>query len=220
MVRKTITISRTAFTMIELIFAIVIISIAVVSLPVMTKITEKGVEENILQEAIFASSAELMGVSSGYWDSRSIEDINVSHISRVIDINASDAIRCDNNNSSPRFRLRLGHIAQPLHRRCLDSNSSTVTAAGADTLGAGVLVVNATPSIFDNLLTNRVGYKNDYKSVMTISTSPTIITNAPGNIKYITASVSHDVNGVDKNITVLRMISANIGEIDYYKRRF
>ena len=45
---------RLAFTMIELIFAIVIIAITVVSLPMMTQVTASGASDNLeAQEAIF-----------------------------------------------------------------------------------------------------------------------------------------------------------------------
>jgi prepilin-type N-terminal cleavage/methylation domain-containing protein len=50
---------RLAFTMIELIFAIVIIAISVMSLPMMTQVTSAGIERNLVQEAIFASVAEI-----------------------------------------------------------------------------------------------------------------------------------------------------------------
>ena len=207
MVIKKTTFKRHAFTIIELIFAIIIISIAVVSLPVMTKITEKGLEESIYQEAIFASSAEIMGVSSGYWDTRSIEDIAYSHLSRVIDINVTNAaIRCDSN------RLRPGHIAQPLHRRCLDSNTTTgLETAGVDTIAAAVNTVDGA-NIFKTssglLIGEAVGYKDIYTSDMNIT--------RVGNIKYITVTVKDGAT----QITRLRMQSANIGEIDYFKRRF
>jgi len=46
--------NRLAFTMIELIFAIVIIAITVVSMPMMTQVTSSGASKNLeLQEAIY-----------------------------------------------------------------------------------------------------------------------------------------------------------------------
>lgn len=203
------TYKRLAFTLIELIFAIVIIGIAVVSLPVMAKITEKGIESNILQEAIFASSAQLMGISSGYWDARSVEDIAYSHMSRVIDINSS----CDSNKSNPRYRLRVGHIAQPLHRRCVDDTNVSISAtAGIDTLASAVNALDGTLAFEDlndaTVTGERTGYKDDYMTDVNITTT--------GNIKIITITIKND----DGPITRLSMQSANIGEIDYYKRRF
>ena len=197
---------RLAFTMIELIFAIVIISIAVVSLPMMTKITEKGVEEGILQEAIFAGSAELMGASAGYWDERSMDDIDVSYMSRVIKILGGI------NDCNDTTKLRPGHIAQPLHRRCLH-----VSPALADldkTLDVNITSLDDAKhplqGIFLNPDPDAKGYKQAYKSVLTVTRA--------NDIKTITVRVMN--NAADRNITLLRMQSANIGEIDYYKRRF
>jgi len=202
---------RLAFTMIELIFAIIIISIAVVSLPVMTKITEKGIEEGILQEAIFAGSAELMGASAGYWDTNAMADNAVSHISRVIDVGST----CENNTSSVRHRLRPGHIAQPLHRRCVDANITTIGIASSDDANFPSLdsAAHVSQDIFVDTDTEAAGYKQTYKSVVTVA-----VNGANANIKDISVLVTN--NAADRNITLLRMQSANIGEIDYYKRRF
>jgi len=200
-IKKT-TLQRYAFTMIELIFAIVIISIAVVSLPIMTKITEKGLEESILQEAIFAASAELISASAGYWDEHSMNDMNRSYLSRVINL-AGD---CNFD------KLRPGHIAQPLHRRCLDSNSTAQDAAGGifyDLNDAGQTDVNLTVTTSGNSAEAH-GYKNTYKSTITIAP-------AVNNIKIITSIIKNYDN---EPIVKLQMQSANIGEIDYYKRRF
>ncbi|WP_366755894.1 type II secretion system protein [Sulfurimonas sp.] len=52
-------IHKYAFTLIELIFAIVIIGISVMSLPMLTQVTSSAIEKNLVQEAIFASVAEI-----------------------------------------------------------------------------------------------------------------------------------------------------------------
>lgn len=207
--------SRFAFTLIELIFAIVIIGIAVLSLPVMTQITSKGIESNILQEAIFAGSAELMGATAYYWDRDSMQDSDFSHLSRVIDIGA---IRCENNASSPRYRLRTGHIEQPFHRRCLDSNETTsanVSDAGFPNLNNAVHV---SQTIFTDETANASGYKESYRSIVTVEhLDQTGAANV--NVKKITVTVTDSATPA-KDITRLSTYSANIGEIDYYKRRF
>jgi len=203
---------RSAFTLIELIFAIVIISIAVISLPMMARVTSKGVQNNIAQEAIFAASAELMGATSYYWDKNSMQDSNVSSLSRVIDI----ANTCNNNILSPRYRLRPGHISQPLHRRCLNS-STTVAANESSTTFPNIN--NALHSggldIFDNPLPEASGYKQSYKSDVSIAyEDETGVQN--NNIKKITVTLSNEYG----NITSLSTYSANIGEFDYFKRMF
>ncbi|MCW8894663.1 MAG: hypothetical protein OQK48_05900 [Sulfurimonas sp.] len=198
MVRKAA--SKLAFTMIELIFAIVVIAISVMSLPMMIQVTSQGVESNIVQEAIFAASAELMGATSYYWDDNSMQDMNISHLSRVIDISGD----CNGD------RLRNGHIAQPLHRRCLDSNTT-----GARNAPGGIVTdlndAAITQSIFTDI-GSAEGYKNNYTS--TINVAPD---GADANIKIITSTIT-DANGT--TVVVLRAQSANVGEIDYYKRRF
>lgn len=204
MVSKKNRLGRFAFTMIELIFAIVIIAISVLSLPMITQVTAKGVESNIVQEAIFAASAELMGAASGYWDSNSMQDYNLSHMSRVIDVDGD----CDNNTTSSRYRLRAGHIEQPLHRRCVISNAGIVNNASDATF---INLNNAVGSHTIFLLPNpeATGYKNDYNSSVSITQA--------GDIKYININVTDSDGDL---ITVLKMQSANIGEIDYFKRGF
>jgi len=192
---------RPAFTLIELIFAIVIIAISVVSLPIMTGVTQKGVEQNILQEAIFAASAQLMGITAAYWDERSMEDANLSDLSRVVDIGG------DCNATT---RLRPGHIAQPFHRRCLDSNTTTgldATGGSFYSLDDAVAAADGTPAIFDNPNADAAGYKDTYTSSAAISRT--------NDIKKITVSVE-DSSG--NTITKLITYSANIGEPEYYKR--
>lgn len=184
------------FTMIELIFAIVVIAISVMSLPMMTQVTNQGIEESLIQEAVFASSAELMGATAGYWDGNSMEDINESSLSRVIDLSL------DCNATS---RLRPGHINQPYHRRCLDNPLATAANAGAGTLDAMVQVNQA---IFLNPNPEATGYKASYTSDISVVRN--------GHIKTITSTIKNNGNIV----TVLRAQSANIGEIDYFKRTF
>jgi len=77
-------VKKSAFTFIELIFAIVIIAISVVSLPTMTSSLSRGIESNLVQEAIFAASTELNQAISSNWDERSLEDGN-SSLGRVVD---------------------------------------------------------------------------------------------------------------------------------------
>ena len=201
--------SRFAFTMIELIFAIVVMSIAVMTLPMMTQITSKGIEDNIVQEAIFAASAELTGATSYYWDERSMEDMydnNLTFLERVIDIGGASPCDAD--------RLRPGHINQPYHRRCLESSSSVVNYDSEDNSSIPNLNNNIHSSqlIFTDGVKDESGYKDAYKSTVTISKGFN-----DNDVKKITITVT---DSKDVNITVLSTYSANIGEIDYYKRRF
>lgn len=207
MVVRTTSSKRSAFTLIEVIFAIVIIAIAVLSLPMMSRATQRGIESNIVQEAIFAASAELMGATSGYWDENSMQDIAVSHLSRVINIGG------DCNNTT---QLRPGHIKQVYHRRCLDNNT---TVAYNNAVGGTVFDLDnakhPNQAIFISGAgagtADETGYKELYTSVVAVGISP-----ANYNVKDINVTVS----GAKGVITVLKSKSANVGEIDYYKRMF
>lgn len=171
----------------------------------MSRATQRGVESSIVQEAIFAASAELMGATSGYWDENSMQDINVSHLSRVINIGGG----CD-----PLTQLRPGHISQVYHRRCLDDNTTSANDAPGGTIFDLNDAAHGTQAIFIESAAagtaDKTGYKEIYESVIEVGISPT-----NSNIKDITVTVS----GAKGVITVLKAKSANVGEIDYYKRR-
>lgn len=208
MVKRAKQTNRRAFTLIELVFAIVVISIAVVTLPMMIQVNNKGIEDSMVQEAIFAASAELMGASAGYWDANSMADNAVSHLSRVIDIGV---IPCNNDNNDTRFRLRPGHIAQPLHRRCLDSNTTIASNASGGLYSLDDADDGITSKVmFTDNVTEEEGYKQTYRSLVSVNQDA-----ANPNIKHVNINVT-DSNG--NLVTILRMQSANIGEIDYYKR--
>ena len=190
--------SKYAFTMIELIFAIVIIAISVMSLPMVTQVTNKGIENSLAQEAVFAASADLMGVTSAYWDERSLEDSSVG-LSRVIDISA------DCNDTT---KLRPGHIAQAYHRRCVDSNLATGLGATADTNITALDDMVGTQDVF--LTTDAATYKEKYTSTVAVTRT--------GDVKAITVTIKKKVGG--DTITSLKAQIANIGEVDIYKRTF
>lgn len=201
MVSRKNSIGRFAFTLIELIFAIVVMSIAVMTLPMMTQITSKGIEDNIVQEAIFAASAELTGATSYYWDERSMEDFSVSRLERVVDVDGDCNITT---------KQRPGHV----NRMCLDSSDSSgvnYTTLSNSTIPNLNSNVHGSQLVFTDNIKDESGYKNDYNSTVTISKGLN-----DNNIKKITITI---LNG-DGNITVLNTYSANIGEIDYYKRSF
>lgn len=203
MVGKT----RSAFTLIELVFAIVVISIAVMSLPVMVRITSDQMESNIVQEAVFAASAELTGALAYYWDRRSMEDMydnNLTYTERVIDINGT----CNSD------RLRIGHISQPYHRRCLESSNSSVNYDLEDNGSIANLngTIHSSRLIFTDGTKDQSGYKNNYYSTLSVSKGLN-----DDDIKKITITAS-DSDG--KVLTELKAYSANIGEVEFYKRRF
>jgi len=91
-----------AFTMIELIFAIVIMGIIVSSIPSIVNTNEKSFEDSLIQDAIFANSAKLQySLYTSYWDLNSTSDYDNSFcntesqpglIVNTEDLNCSDKL--------------------------------------------------------------------------------------------------------------------------------
>ncbi len=196
-----------AFTMIELIFAIVIIAFAVLSLPMINNVIAKNIEGSMSQEAIFAASAELNQVVSLYWDELSME--GAATLSRVVWTSATDC-----NLTTKR---RSGHINQPLHRRCRDSNTPP-TIVGDTTLNSLNDISRTSHNIFIDTTKSASGYKQKYTSTFTVAFANFgTITSGNKNIKKITVLIK-DKDA--KEITKLSTFSANIGEIDYHDKDY
>jgi len=211
---------RDAFTLVELIFAIVIISFSVLSLPLMNQVMNKTIDNNINQEAIFAASSEMNEIMSAFWDENSLEPGGLSSIARVIDFGL-----CDDNSSSPRFRKMPGHINQTMHRRCLDANATTTQPDdGADTTTVVIDLNNmthASANVFIDTTTSASGYKKRYNSIVTI-VRPVVFgesNSTNNNIKQLTLEVTDNANPAN-TITLFRAYSSNIGEIDYFSRDY
>jgi len=208
-------VKRDGFTFIELIFAIVIIAITVLTLPVMSRITSKGIENSIVQEAIFAAATELNEATTMHWDANSIEPTELNSFAKVIDMGG-----CDNNTSSPRYRLLPGHIEQPLHRRCLDSNTTTPAYTASANIEAVENKAHNFTEIFLNPATNGAGYKDKYESQITIDKNAAFGGTNNSNIKKITVTIRHSPTQGGEVITSLKTYVTNIGETDYYKKAY
>lgn len=196
--------SKSAFTMIELIFAIVIIGISVLSLPMMTQVISQGIEKNLVQEAIFGASAELNQVLSYQWDENAM-DSN--------DTLAKVAWTSDCNTIT---KLREGHINQPLHRKCVDDSTKIPTLI-VDGLNDIDDTAHATQLLFTNSTISKEGYKETYNSAVDVTYADFgAVTAADKNMKKISVTISNAAG----TVTLLNAYSANIGEIDYYKRSY
>ncbi len=230
---------RGAFTLIELIFAIIIIAIVVMSMPLMMKTNEEAIEANIAQEAIFASSAKMMQVLSYPWDGNATDSTNPNTYGKVVDITGvnSDYNRSNSNgDKNISSNYRVGHIQQDNHRRFHDSSLASTHQVNSS------LTSSSNPTALNNAKQNNVtlkvatvaatqgsttGYKNAYKMDVNLSFVPDAPsstfnfasegTATTSNMKLIKVAIK---NADGDPITVLRSYSANIGEFDFAKRRF
>lgn len=187
--------TRASFTLIELIFSILIISIAVISLPLMSQISSKTIEDSFAQEAIFIASQKLNLALSYHWDDNSLSsgDTLTSVIDVVFDCNTSTM-------------LRPGHILQPKHRKCNTNTSIDATILQNYSLND---TVDITP-VEEINSTSAHGYKNTYNS-------QTSVTNSESGVKKISVAIT---SSDGKAITTLSSFASNIGEIDYHHRAY
>ena len=205
---------RSAFTIIELVFAIVIIAISVISLPVMSQVVSKGIDSNLVQEAIFATATKLNEAVTYTWDENSIDPAQPDSLAQTI--NTGPGVGDCNTTDGQ----RQGYIPQEKHRKCLSNllvrPSAVLGSEGGDLDDLDDLAETNAPLF--SAAASADGYKeNTYTSTITINYANFgTITAASQNIKLISATIS-DSNGP---VTKLNAYSANIGEVDYLRRTF
>ncbi len=201
-------VKRGGFTFIELLFAIVIISVVVVSLPMMNQTNTQTMSANIVQEAIFAASTQLNSALTPHWDENSMQD-DKNALARVIDDGS-----CDDET-----RLKIGHIAQTLHRRCLDSNETTASNSSSDDEVDALEDMEVSEQNLTDETSSAQGYKQNYKYSIFVTNDNVSFGSLSNdkNLKKVTIVIK-DEN--DNNLTLLHSYSANIGEVDFYKKRY
>jgi prepilin-type N-terminal cleavage/methylation domain-containing protein len=241
-------VKRKGFTLIELIFAIVIVAIIVLSIPMMNLINAKATEGSISQEAVFASSAKLMQTLSFPWDENSSDIEQILEGATVL----SGVVKIPNGTSSLDFNdtvCRPGLIA----RRCrVDQNGWEVNVSN---LGDDYLALDPHNKIIRGLDdsggesnisgTSSEGYKNQYRMVTNVTYVSDNTNSAGGSIDYnasnpfgasfvfsdvnvtgptslrlITISTYRSDDTTNTPVTVLRAYGANIGEIKPYRRTY
>jgi len=214
---------RKAFTLIELIFAIVIIGVVVLTIPTMIQVNNKAQEGSAAQEAIFLVSAVLSETTTLLWDQNSLGGTATDvELSRILDVNAPGNAaynRVDANST-----LRVGNLREDLHRHMFDN---VFTPAQT--------VKQLVSQPLTNTVANAVGYKNAYTVVATrdyvddtpnnpyiFSIPPNVAVNTavnPTNVKITEVQINATIDGVNQVIARLRAYTCNIGEVDYAKRR-
>lgn len=201
---------RHAFTMIELVFAIVIIGIAVSVIPTVISSNNKNESASIVSEGVFALSAQMMQDSTYYWDVNSKD--SVSNGANVLDITTSVG---EYNRTAPSDVYRVGHAtdAQPqYHRHFFASSTAPAGSALSDGIGTGT----------GNLITTTAsgGYKRTYtySRIVSFVSESTIFsktqTATQSNIKMLEYELK-DSGGT--SLAVMRNYVSNIGEAEYYR---
>lgn len=219
--------ARKAFTLIELIFAIVLIAVVMLTIPTMIQVNNKALEGNAAQEAIFLVSAVLSEATTLLWDANSLggTDVNVM-LSKVLDVNGTGNAAYDRWDQvsgalDVNSTIRKGSLDQDMHRQMFSSETRPAQSATLP------LTISQT---FDSAA---AGESLGLKLAYTISASRVFINDNPTNFAFTTTAAGQHTNikmtQVEINATIdgtaitvsrLRAYTCNIGEIDYAKRRF
>lgn len=228
---------RSAFTLIELIFTILILGFIATGLPMILATDMDAREESLVQEAIYAATAKMSQIISYKWDEANNEDNVTISGAKVLDIPVS--ANTDSNLSRIGVtKFRAGHF-QTTGRRSMYSqeiNASTLQSDAGDGDDIDDFIVNNSQLLSGS--TSAGGYKEDY--VINISVSYIIdksnSTNGYENSEQNGFEFENPVTTLDKTniksvvvdvlgtnnerLFTLRTYSSNIGESSISSRVF
>lgn len=229
---------RKAVSLIELIIAIVVMGIAVMSLPLILTQTQSNNALALQQEAILSTKAKIGFISSYPWDENSWD--GTGSIFRVLD--TTNSASADNAFATADIR-RIGHIQTDKRRRLWDvehanraPNNNEVTAASTEndiddfhnhnddinitdpTQMDYIFALTMNPEIFylrDSLSAGNYLNSNTIQFDFNATNTETN-TSRPTNIKMITVRTVSQA-GNDINVS-LRSFASNIGQSKISKR--
>lgn len=225
---------RHAFTLIELIFAIVVMSIVMLSFPMIMQVDSDARERAFAQEAALAASAKMAQLLTYQWDERSLDwnDLaeNIQTSARLLD---------DTNHSTNAFNRVAGTEFRPAggHRTFFTSETNA-TAIGDQNASVNALddrgLSFVTGSGFDaGFVAGSFGYKRNYEMQIVIDhvddgstvdyTQPAIgfvfsQGGAGGKTNLRVAEVTIRDGATGPILTRLYSYAANIGEYQAYSR--
>ncbi len=206
---------KRSFTLIELIFAIIVISIAMMAIPPIFQMLASQTQESLKSEAILQSYRTILSVLTYAWDENSTSpDTNTSYI---LDVTNGD----DELNRKGGSRFRTADFGQKVSRKFFENLTYASDILGPeggdeddmDDFNGRVehITKEAGDILLDMNLSTKLFYISDksyYSSSVinfTIATTPAL---ASTNIKLI------EVNATSTNgdLVILRAFSCNVGE--------
>ena len=133
---------RTGSSLIELVFAIVIIGISVMSIPMMLSQSTNNDSLSIVQESILASRTKMGTILSHVWDKNSLASTATSTTVRVLDVKNGD-VELNRDISSLNSYCRIGHVQKSLRRRLHEGNATNKTFPDTGTLEVNKTSINS-----------------------------------------------------------------------------
>ncbi len=216
---------KKAFTLIEIIFTIVIMAGIFMVIPKILMMANKNESFAMKQDAYFNAISLTKIASSLAWDENNTESLGILST----DIND---IPCDASTN-----IRVGSFLSANGRTCQDSLSASVLGSeeGSDYLFFDDIddfngsIINTTANGNNRYkITTNVSYLNHLSlftsaKKLTIDLSATTDTDSSTNIKKMTTTIKYNgkkaVNK-DKTIATFRYYSANIGQFTLNKREW
>lgn len=226
---------RQGSSMLELVIAIVVMGIAVMSLPLILLQTKSNNEFALQQESILAARTKLGDILTYAWDEEATNQLEGAF---VLDTNDTGSETELNKHTNSR---RIGHLFADKRRKGFDTftQATAHNALGSDT-GEVTLVAyddiddfhNSVQSLYntgeaalngldykftDINLTTRVIYVDDSATYSNQIINDFIFTTANANRRSNLKMIQIDVVGAQTNFS-LRAYSANIGESELLRR--
>ena len=220
---------RKGFTFIELVLAIVVMSIALMSVPLILSQTSKSDQFNLNQEVLLASFTKMQNILSYPWD----ENLTGNEETKlVLDVtNGNTNLNRYPNNSSTR---RIGHFEGNYRRKFYSTYPTPASAIGQDANDAGTYDDMDDFNDTNDSITGGGG--EDYVKTFTLYTTvkyvslgsysntdpnPTLtlnLTSTSGttNIKMVTIEAKEQ----NKTISVLNSFATNIGSYQLLYRTY
>ena len=204
-------VKRSAMTMIELIFAIVLIAIVVAAVPQMMQRNEKTLEGNLVQQELFVAAKTASELLTQPWDTNAPDTSTSRAYTKVLDTNRPGFNRVTDGGGNL-LPFRKGHIRQPNHRRFHNNVTYPADYKIPNMANSPALPANTA-------LTVTSGYSGETDTTV-FSTAPTTSNTAANrrNIKMANITVT-DTTDNSRTVT-LRLYMANIGEVAYAHRIF
>ena len=217
---------RPAVSMIELIFAIVVIGIAIMTVPAMLTQSSKAVLISTQQEAILAGTTKMGNILSHAWDVNQTDGVRNGGYAKVVRASNGDSA-LDVNTTTLR---RVGHFEGDRRRRGYSDVGSTnaqITNVGNrhidGFIGSDTLVVGGGGGDYlrgydTNTTVYFISDNASYGDVnISIALSDTVAPLIPTNIKFINTIVT-DTDGDDDVRISLFAFSSNVGQTGLLQR--
>ena len=196
---------RSALSLIELLFAIIVMSIAMLAIPSFLEQTTSAIDEILKQEAIFQASRTIQTIKTYKWDEKTTLEGSAStgviNIPHILDITNGDTKL---NRTNPASVVRQGNFNVFIRRTFFPSPTYASTTLGLD-------AKETQKDDIDDF--------NDNIDIINKSTGNFVIDmRIRQNIYYISDNTNYNANNININIdatpatasTNIKMIDINV----------